>query len=295
MRNYRIAAVASRDAERTRARAAAWGVAAETPEGLLARDDIDVVLNLTPPAAHAATTMAALAAGRHVFSEKTLGATLAEAKALARAAEARGLRLGVAPELDPWRRHPEGTGDDRLGRHRAAADGDGLDHVPRRRRLASEPVLLLPRARRRAGARRRALSPRRARLAPRADRAGPRHRLPRLRHPHLHRGRSREGPHRSGGGHDERPCAPELPLGRRGGADGQLGRLEEQSAGPRDPRHPGLALPAPPQLARRPAAVRGRGAERGRTSGSRTRRSLGRTGRPRRRRARTTAGSALPR
>ena len=98
MRNYRIVAVAGRDAGRTRARAADWGVAAETPDGLIARDDIDVILNLTPPAAHYATTMAALEAGKSVFCEKTLGTTLEEARALADQAEQRGLRLGVAPD-----------------------------------------------------------------------------------------------------------------------------------------------------------------------------------------------------
>ena len=74
--------------------------APETPEGLLRRDDIDIILNLTPPAAHFATTMAALEAGKHVFCEKTLGhqrsgkpMTLAEA-----AERARICRLGVAPD-----------------------------------------------------------------------------------------------------------------------------------------------------------------------------------------------------
>ena len=163
--------------------------------------------NLTPPAAHAATTMAALDAGKHVFSEKTLGANLAEAECPGpgrrpeRPAPWRGTRL------DPRRRHPEGAGDDRCRRDRAAADGDGLDHVPRRRRLAPEPVLLLSRAGRRPGARRRPLSAGGAGLAPRPDRAGPRQWLPRLRHPDLHGGRSREGTHGPGRGDDQRSCA----------------------------------------------------------------------------------------
>lgn len=47
MSNYRILAVAARDAERTRQRAGAWGVEAETPERLIARSDIDIILNST--------------------------------------------------------------------------------------------------------------------------------------------------------------------------------------------------------------------------------------------------------
>lgn len=70
MRNYRVVAVADLDGERTRARATAWGVAGETPDGLIARDDIDVILNLTPPAAHYATTMAALKAASISFARR---------------------------------------------------------------------------------------------------------------------------------------------------------------------------------------------------------------------------------
>ncbi|MDR3483456.1 MAG: Gfo/Idh/MocA family oxidoreductase [Bradyrhizobium sp.] len=98
MRNYGVVAVAGRDVARTRQRAGAWGVEADTPERLVRRDDIDVVLNLTPPTAHYATTMAALDAGKHVFCEKPLGISFAEACSLVEAADKHGLRLGVAPD-----------------------------------------------------------------------------------------------------------------------------------------------------------------------------------------------------
>jgi len=98
MRNYRVAAVAGRDFEVTRRRAAEWGIEGLTPDELLGRDDIDIVLNLTPPAAHCATTRAALLAGKHVFCEKTLGVNLAEARELTALAHKLGLRLAVAPD-----------------------------------------------------------------------------------------------------------------------------------------------------------------------------------------------------
>lgn len=98
LKNTRVVAVASRDAARTAARAQAWGVAAETPESLLRREDVDIVLNLTPPAAHMATTRAALDAGKHVFSEKPIGISLMEAEWLSELAERRGRRLAVAPD-----------------------------------------------------------------------------------------------------------------------------------------------------------------------------------------------------
>jgi predicted dehydrogenase len=96
--NARVVAVASRNFEHTRARAVQWNVLAESPEGLLRRDDIDIVLNLTPPAAHFGTTLAALEAGKHVFSEKPLGISKEQALALVEAADRRNLRLGVAPD-----------------------------------------------------------------------------------------------------------------------------------------------------------------------------------------------------
>ncbi|MEX3672244.1 Gfo/Idh/MocA family oxidoreductase [Paraburkholderia phenoliruptrix] len=40
---------------------------------LLADADIDIVLNLTTPQAHGAVTLAALRAGKNVYSEKPLG------------------------------------------------------------------------------------------------------------------------------------------------------------------------------------------------------------------------------
>ena len=68
--------------------------------GLLGSGAIDVVLNLTPPAAHAPVTRAALDAGKHVYSEKPLGTTVSECGECARlAAESRGLRLGCAPDI----------------------------------------------------------------------------------------------------------------------------------------------------------------------------------------------------
>ena len=65
---------------------------------LLADDEIDAVINLTPPKAHGAVTGAALMAGKAVFSEKPLGVEFTEGKALVDAAAERGLRLGCAPD-----------------------------------------------------------------------------------------------------------------------------------------------------------------------------------------------------
>lgn len=67
-------------------------------EELLADPDIDIILNLTIPGAHFAVAMAALEAGKHVYSEKPLSLTYAEGEALVAAAAAKGLRVGNAPD-----------------------------------------------------------------------------------------------------------------------------------------------------------------------------------------------------
>ena len=72
------------------------GRAVATLDDLLA-EDVDVVVNLTFPAAHASVTRRALEAGRHVHSEKPLALTPSEAWSLVELAKANGLRLGCSP------------------------------------------------------------------------------------------------------------------------------------------------------------------------------------------------------
>ena len=65
---------------------------------LLKSDDVDIVLNLTIPEAHAEVSLQALEAGKHVYSEKPLATTVADGVAIVAAAKARGLRVGAAPD-----------------------------------------------------------------------------------------------------------------------------------------------------------------------------------------------------
>ncbi|RNF35687.1 Gfo/Idh/MocA family protein [Paracoccus methylarcula] len=93
-----LRAVADLVPEAAQAKADAHGVAAMTPAELLARDDIDIVLNLTIPAAHVEVGLAALDAGKHVYSEKPLAGSVREARQLVLAAAEKGLRIGCAPD-----------------------------------------------------------------------------------------------------------------------------------------------------------------------------------------------------
>jgi predicted dehydrogenase len=69
-----------------------------TLDALLADPAIEIVLVLTPPVAHAAVSRAAIAAGKHVYSEKPLATTRAEAGAILAEAAATGARMGAAPD-----------------------------------------------------------------------------------------------------------------------------------------------------------------------------------------------------
>jgi predicted dehydrogenase len=67
-------------------------------EALLDAGDIEIILNLTIPTAHAEVSRAAIAAGKHIYSEKPLATSLQDAIALIEEAEAKGFRVGCAPD-----------------------------------------------------------------------------------------------------------------------------------------------------------------------------------------------------
>jgi predicted dehydrogenase len=67
-------------------------------EQLLADPDVDVVVNLTIPAAHVDVSAAAIASGKGVWSEKPLALDRDGAASLVRDAAGRGVRIGCAPD-----------------------------------------------------------------------------------------------------------------------------------------------------------------------------------------------------
>ena len=70
----------------------------DTMYDLFADDEIELVLNITRPAEHFEVSKQALLAGKHVYSEKPLGASLEEGKELVALAQEKGLMLGGAPD-----------------------------------------------------------------------------------------------------------------------------------------------------------------------------------------------------
>lgn len=92
--------VACADIDRSRAQACAdeYGIAASDPDALAADDEIDLVINLTPPSAHAETCERFLEAGKHVYVEKPLATTRADADRILRTARQNDRRVGSAPD-----------------------------------------------------------------------------------------------------------------------------------------------------------------------------------------------------
>ena len=97
-RGIELRAVADKDIAAARAQGDRFGVTACLMEDLLAREDIDIVVNLTIPAAHFTVTRDILRAGKHAYSEKPLVLTLDEGEELRALSEAKGLRVGSAPD-----------------------------------------------------------------------------------------------------------------------------------------------------------------------------------------------------
>ena len=79
------------------ARAAEFGVPARPVDALLADPAVEIVLNLTVPKSHVEVGLKALAAGKHVHSEKPLGVNVAEARQLIEAGGAKGCGSAARP------------------------------------------------------------------------------------------------------------------------------------------------------------------------------------------------------
>lgn len=94
-----VVIVGSLNVERARAQAEKHGVPTwGTADDVLADPDVQVVVNLTIPAAHVEVSAAAIAAGKHVWTEKPIGLERGGVDALLRSADAAGLRVGSAPD-----------------------------------------------------------------------------------------------------------------------------------------------------------------------------------------------------
>ncbi len=86
------------DMSRAEARAREFDTRAFSVEALLAHPDVQIIINLTIPKAHGEIGIAALEAGKSVYNEKPLALSREEARRMLALAQAKGLRVGGAPD-----------------------------------------------------------------------------------------------------------------------------------------------------------------------------------------------------
>ncbi|HEY2675015.1 MAG TPA: Gfo/Idh/MocA family oxidoreductase [Rugosimonospora sp.] len=97
--DVRVLACTDLDTDRARAVAAQYGVPdAGEPDLALRHPDVELVVNLTIPAAHVEVSAAAVALGKHVYSEKPLSLDPDGGARLLAAAASAGVRVGAAPD-----------------------------------------------------------------------------------------------------------------------------------------------------------------------------------------------------
>ena len=96
--NLEVSAVADIDLERAKAKAEEFGVAKAISVKEMLESDVDVIVNLTIPAAHGEVGLAALEAGKHIYNEKPLSIELGDARRMLDLAAQKGLRVGCAPD-----------------------------------------------------------------------------------------------------------------------------------------------------------------------------------------------------
>jgi predicted dehydrogenase len=97
--DVKVVVVGDLDTARARAQADKHGVPrAGTADDVLAHEDVELVINLTIPAVHAQVSSAAVAAGKHVWSEKPISVDRESGRRLLDAAADAGLLVGTAPD-----------------------------------------------------------------------------------------------------------------------------------------------------------------------------------------------------
>lgn len=95
---FEITSCADLNPDAARAQADKFSCSAQTIDELLGDASVDLVVNLTTPAAHFEVTSNILSAGKHVYSEKPYVLSLYEGEILQRIAADKKLRIGSAPD-----------------------------------------------------------------------------------------------------------------------------------------------------------------------------------------------------
>ncbi|NGP46138.1 Gfo/Idh/MocA family oxidoreductase [Bacillaceae bacterium SIJ1] len=95
---FDIVACADLDMAKAQSVAETYEIRSLTVEEIVKDNEIDLILNLTIPAAHADVALAALENGKHVYGEKPLAVTREDGRKILDKAKETGLKVGSAPD-----------------------------------------------------------------------------------------------------------------------------------------------------------------------------------------------------
>ena len=96
--NFSVVACADINIEAAKKSAEKYNVNAFSVDDILANEDVDLIINLTIPAAHKEIIMKSLNAGKHCFSEKPLAMSFSEGLEISELAISKNLYVGCAPD-----------------------------------------------------------------------------------------------------------------------------------------------------------------------------------------------------
>ena len=96
--NFNVVACADINIEAAKKSAEKYNVNAFSVDDILANEDVDLIINLTIPAAHKEIIMKSLKAGKHCFSEKPLAMSFSEGLEISDLANSKNLYVGCAPD-----------------------------------------------------------------------------------------------------------------------------------------------------------------------------------------------------
>ena len=96
--NFNVVACADINIEAAKKSAEKYNVNAFSVDDILSNEDVDLIINLTIPAAHKEIIIKSLNAGKHCFSEKPLAMSFSEGLEISELAISKNLYVGCAPD-----------------------------------------------------------------------------------------------------------------------------------------------------------------------------------------------------
>ena len=96
--NFNVVACADINIEAAKKSAEKYNVNAFSVDDILSSEDVDLIINLTIPAAHKEIIIKSLNAGKHCFSEKPLAMSFSEGLEISELAISKNLYVGCAPD-----------------------------------------------------------------------------------------------------------------------------------------------------------------------------------------------------